>query len=198
MPAEAVLDLVESIGSKPLGEVIEDPYRFPLVVRLPENLRAGKETIASLLIATPAGERIPLARLASVEILEDRPSTITREWGQRRITVTCNVRNRDIGSFVAEAQRKLAAEITMPPGRYHLEFGGQFEHLLSARKRLLLVGALAVMLVFGLLYMTYGNVVDALRVCIGVPFARALAAGHAVLNFRRHRLHRHVGGGRPG
>jgi cobalt-zinc-cadmium resistance protein CzcA len=171
VPAQMVLDLVESIGSKPLGEVIEDPYRFPLVVRLPETFRSSKEGIESMLITTPDGERIPLARLATVEILENRPSTITREWGQRRITVTCNVRGRDMGSFVAEAQRKIGEEITLPPGRYHIEFGGQFEHLLSARNRLLIVVPLALVLIFSLLYMTYGNVVDAVRVFSGVPFA---------------------------
>jgi cobalt-zinc-cadmium resistance protein CzcA len=171
IPATAVLEVVESIGGKRVGEVIEDPYRFPLVVRLPEKLRASKEAIETLLITTPAGERLPLSRLASVEILEDRPSTIYRDWGQRRISVTCNVRNRDLGSFVNEAQRKVAAEVTMPPGRYHLEIGGQFEHLLSARKRFLIVIPLTALLIFGLLYMTYGNVVDALRVFIGVPFA---------------------------
>jgi cobalt-zinc-cadmium resistance protein CzcA len=171
VPAKTILELVESIGGKPVGEVIEDPYRFPLVIRLPESLRASKEAVETLLITTPAGERLPLSRLAFVEILEDRPSTITREWGQRRITVTCNVRNRDLGSFVNEAQRKMAAEVTMPPGRYHLEFGGQFEHLLSARNRLLIVVPLALVLIFSLLVLSYGNVVDAIRVFTGVPFA---------------------------
>jgi heavy metal efflux system protein len=171
VPASAVLDLVESIGSKRLGDVVDGPYRFPLVVRLPEGNRASKEAIESLLIATPAGERIPLSRLASVEILEDQPSTITREWGQRTITITCNVRGRDMGSFVAEAQRRVTAEVVLPPGRYHLEFGGQYEHLLSARNRLMIVLPLALVLIFSLLYMTYGNMVDAIRVFTGVPFA---------------------------
>ena len=103
MPAKAVLDLVESIGSKPLGEVVEGQLRFPLVVRLPEKLRASPEAIGAMLIATPPGERLPLSRLATIEVVEG-PSTITREWGQRRITVTANVRGRDMGSFVAEAR----------------------------------------------------------------------------------------------
>jgi heavy metal efflux system protein len=170
VPAKAVLDLVESIGSKPLGEVVEGQFRFPLVVRLPESYRASPEAIGEMLLATPAGERIPLSRLAAVQQVEG-PSTITREWGQRRITVTCNVRNRDLGSFVAEARQKVAVQVQMPPGRYHIEWGGQFEQLQRARTRLLLVVPLAFALIFGLLYLTYRNVVDALRVFTGIPFA---------------------------
>jgi heavy metal efflux system protein len=168
VPASAVLDLVESIGSKPLGEVVEGQLRFPLVVRLPEGLRKSPAAIGSILVATPSGERIPLSRLATVEVVEG-PSTITREWGQRRITVTSNIRGRDMGSFVAEAQRKIKEQVPLPPGRYHLEWGGQFEHYESARRRLLFVVPLAVALIFTLLYLTYHNVVDALRVFTGVP-----------------------------
>jgi cobalt-zinc-cadmium resistance protein CzcA len=169
--ARAVLDLVESIGSKPLGEVVEGPYRFPLVARLPEDCRRSKEAVEALLLSTASGERIPLSRVADVEVIEDSPSTITREWGQRRVTVTCNVRGRDLGGFVAEAQRLVAEKVAMPGGRYRLAWGGQFEHLISARNRLLVVVPLALVLIFGLLYATYQNVVDALRVFTGVPFA---------------------------
>jgi heavy metal efflux system protein len=169
--AKAVLDLVESVGSVKLGEVMEGQLRFPLVVRLPEKDRAGPESIGALLVATPAGERIPLSRLADLTV-ETGPSTITREWGQRRATVTCNVRGRDMGGFVAEAQRKVAEKVPLPPGgRYHIEWGGQFESLERARTRLLIVVPLAIVLVFGLLYLTYNNVADALRVLTGVPFA---------------------------
>jgi cobalt-zinc-cadmium resistance protein CzcA len=169
--AGAVLDLVESLGSKPVGEVVQGPYRFPLAVRLPEKFRRDKEAIEQLLLSTPLGERIPLARVADVEVIEDSPSTITREWGQRRVTVSCNVRGRDLGSFVAEAQRQVAEKVPMPSARYHIAWGGQFEHLISARNRLLIVVPLALALIFGLLYLTYHNVVDALRVFTGVPFA---------------------------
>jgi cobalt-zinc-cadmium resistance protein CzcA len=170
VPAQAVLDLVESAGSKPLGEVVEGPYRFPLAVRLPESMRASPESIGALLVATPSGERLPLSRLADVRAVEG-PSTITREWGQRRITVTCNVRGRDLGSFVAEARGKVADRVALPGGRYHVEWGGQFENLERARTRLLIVVPLALALIFVLLYLTYHNLVDALRVFTGVPFA---------------------------
>jgi cobalt-zinc-cadmium resistance protein CzcA len=170
VPAQAVLDLVESVGSKPLGEVVEGAYRFPLTVRLPESLRTSPESIGALLIATPSGERLPLSRLADLRVVEG-PSTITREWGQRRITVTCNVRGRDMGSFVAEAQRQVADKVSLPGSRYHIAWGGQFENLQRAWLRLVLVVPLALVLIFVLLYLTYHNVVDALRVFTGVPFA---------------------------
>jgi heavy metal efflux system protein len=169
LPAKAVLDLVESIGSKPLGEVVEGQYRFPLVIRLPERWRADPAAIKALLIAAPTGERVPLGRVARVRVLEG-PSSITREWGRRRVVVTANIRGRDLGSFVAEARRKVTAQVQLPPGRYHLEWGGQFEHYQRARLRLLTVVPLAGLLVFALLFLTYRNVVDALRVFTGVPF----------------------------
>ena len=171
VPAKTVLDLVASVGSVKLGEVMEGQLRFPLIIRLPEKDRATPESIGALLVATPAGERIPLSRLADLTV-ETGPSTITREWGQRRAAITCNVRGRDMGSFVAEAQRKVAEKVQLPPGgRYHIEWGGQFENLERARTRLLIVGPLAIVLIFGLLYMTYNNVVDSLRVMTSVPFA---------------------------
>uniref|UniRef100_A0A7C2P2U8 Efflux RND transporter permease subunit n=1 Tax=Schlesneria paludicola TaxID=360056 RepID=A0A7C2P2U8_9PLAN len=168
--AQTVLDLVESIGSKPLGEVVEGQIRFPLIARLPEQFRASPQAIGSMLIATPAGERIPLSRLASVEVVEG-PSTITREWGQRRITITSNVRGRDLGSFVTEARQKIGETVSLPSARYRIEYGGQFEHLQRAQTRLLIVVPLALVLIFVLLYMTYHNIVDALRVFTGIPFA---------------------------
>ncbi|MGD0898704.1 MAG: CusA/CzcA family heavy metal efflux RND transporter [Thermoguttaceae bacterium] len=170
IPAKAVLDLVESLGSKRLGEVYEGQLRFPLVVRLPETTRAGPEAIGAILVSAPSGERIPLSRLATIEAVEG-PSTIKREWYQRRITVEANVRGRDMGSFVAEAQKKVAAQVQLPPGRYRMEWGGQFENLQRAERRLMVVVPLALVLIFGLLYMTYRNVLDALRTFTGVPLA---------------------------
>jgi cobalt-zinc-cadmium resistance protein CzcA len=169
VPAKVVTDVIESIGGKPLGEVVEGQLRFPLVARLPESMRGGSEEIAAILIPTASGERLPLSRLAEVRVVEG-PSTITREWGQRRITVSAHVRGRDIGSFVAEAQQRLREDLELPPGRYFIEFGGQFEHLQRARTRLMIVVPLAGVLILTLLYLTYQNMVDALRVFTGVPF----------------------------
>jgi cobalt-zinc-cadmium resistance protein CzcA len=178
VPAKAVLDLVESLGGMRLSEVIEGQFRFPLVIRLPEKYRGtvkdnddAQRLIEEIPVLTARGERLPLSRLADVRVLEDSPSTITREWGQRRITVSCNVRGRDLGSFVSEAQRKIGANVPMPSTRYRLEYGGQWEHLITARNRLLLVIPLSLLLIIGLLYATYGNLVDTVRVCTGIPFA---------------------------
>jgi cobalt-zinc-cadmium resistance protein CzcA len=121
-------------------------------------------------LAAPNGDHVPLGRLAEIEVVEG-PSEITREWGQRRIAVACNIRDRDVGSFVAEAQRKVREQVELPKERYRLEFGGQFEHLQRARDRLLVVVPGALVLIFGLLYLTYNRVFDALRVFTGVPFA---------------------------
>ena len=170
IPARAVLDLIESIGSKPMGEVVDGQFRFPLIVRLPDTWRQSPEAVGSIQLPTASGERVPLSRIADIKIVEGA-STITREWGQRRITITANVRGRDLGSFVAEAEKKVKAEVTMPPGRYHVAYGGQFEQLERARTRLMIVVPVALVLIFLLLYATYGNVLDTLRVFTGVPFA---------------------------
>ncbi len=170
MSAKQVLDLVESLGSFELGEIFAGQLRFPLVVRLPESLRSSPQTIGAIQLTTASGQRIPLARLAEIKTVEG-PSTITREWGYRRINISCNIRGRDMGSFVAEAQRRIEEEVQLPSGRYHVEWGGQFENLISARQRLMIVVPLALVLIFVLLYMTYHNVIDTIRVFTGVPFA---------------------------
>ncbi len=168
--ATEVLNLVESLGSYKLGEVYEDQLRFPLVVRLPENVRSTIETIGNIEINTPSGQIIPLSRLAELKTIEG-PATITREWGYRRITISANIRGRDMGGFVAEAQEKIAREVQLPDGRYHIAWGGQFENYQSARQRLMFIVPMALILILILLYMTYHNFVDTFRVLTGIPFA---------------------------
>ena len=171
VPAAAVMDLVESVGGREVGEVVEGQLRFPLVVRLPERYRTSPEAIASIPVSTASGQRLPLSSLAAVRQTEG-PATITREWGQRRTVVQVNVRGRDIGSFVNEAQSKIASLVHLPAGgRYHLEWGGQFENMERARTRLMLVVPAVLALIFVLLYVTYQRVLDAVRVFTGVPFA---------------------------
>ncbi len=170
IPADTVLNLIEALGTFHVGEVFEGQLRFPLVIRLPENSRTNPEVIGNIPVATPAGEQIPLSRLADIAVREG-PSTIKREWYQRRISITANIRGRDMGTFVAEARRKVADEVQMPAGRYHIEWGGQFENLERAKQRLTIVVPVALVLIFSLLYMTYHNIVDAIRVFTGVPFA---------------------------
>ena len=170
IPAASVMDLIEAIGSKELGEVVEGQLRFPLVVRLPERDRADADAIGSILLTTAAGQRIPLAALTTIEEVEG-PSTISREWGQRRITVQLNVRGRDVGSFVAEAKRKIDSSVELPPGRYRIEWGGQFENLERAKNRLTIVVPMVLALIGGLLYATFRSVKDAALLFTGVPFA---------------------------
>ena len=170
VPASSVLDMVEAIGNRLVGDVFQGQLRFPLTVRLPDKYRDDPESIATIPITTPRGEQIPLSRLADVSFTSG-PSQIAREWGQRRVTVSVNVRGRDVGSFVAEAKRKIAEQVALPSARYYVEFGGQFEHMIQARQRLMIVVPVALVMVFFLLYTTYGNIVDTIRVFTGIPFA---------------------------
>ena len=170
VPASAVLDLVEALGNRPVGDVYQGQFRFPLTVRLPDAYRDDPDQIASLPVVTPSGGQVPLGRLADVSFTTG-PSQIAREWGQRRVTVSVNVRGRDVGSFVAEARDRIAEDVALPSARYRVEFGGQFEHMVRARERLLVVVPVTLALIATLLYATYGNLIDTLRVFTGIPFA---------------------------
>ncbi len=167
--AEAVLENIELVSGKSVGTVIEDQLRFPLAVRLPEAYRKSPEAIAGITILAPTGERIPLSRLADVKEVRG-PKLISSEWGKRRVTIQCNVRGRDIGSFVAEAQQKIDARVKFPPG-YRVEWGGQFENMVRAQQRLMIVVPLALSLIVALLFITYRSVWDTAFVFSSVPFA---------------------------
>ncbi len=164
-----VLAVVAALGTYEVGTLQEGERRFPITIRIADRYRDDEASIGRILVRTATGERIPLARLARIETV-DGPSTVQREWGRRRIIIQANIRGRDIGSFVAEAERKIGAEVDLPTG-YYVRYGGQFEHLEAARKRLMIVVPIALALIFILLYFTYGRVLDAVRVFTGVPFA---------------------------
>jgi heavy metal efflux system protein len=168
--ARCILELVQALGGTPTGEVLEGQIRFPMAVWLPDRLRADPEAVKNLLVTLPTGERLPLYLLADVRPMEE-PVKIMHEAGQRRIVVQCNVRGRDLGSFVTEAQRRVTQEVQLPPGRYHIEWGGEFENLQRGVHRLLLVVPAALALILILLYMTYGRVSDVLLVFAAVPLA---------------------------
>jgi cobalt-zinc-cadmium resistance protein CzcA len=169
VPAQHILELVEAIGGVTVGEIREDQRRFDLVVRLPERYRSDPESVRKILIPTASGARIPLERLADIQQIEG-PSTITREWQRRRIVVQCNVRGRDVGSFVAEAQDRIADELSLPQG-YYVTFAGQFEHMERARLSLMILVPLALLLILFLLYSSMNSVRDALVIFTGAPFA---------------------------
>ena len=170
IPAEEVLDLIEAVSSKALGEVVEGKLRFPLVARLPDRWRSNPRSIGEILLTGPSGERIPLSRLAEIKEVTG-PKMITREWGERRITVQCNVRGRDVGSFVSEAQLRIATEVELPPSEFRLVWGGQFENMQRAAKRLQIVVPVSLILIVILLYMNFRSIMDSVLVFASVPFA---------------------------
>jgi cobalt-zinc-cadmium resistance protein CzcA len=149
-------------------------------VRYPERIRDDRAAIASLLVPTPAGARIPLAELATVETVEG-PAQISRESGKRRVVVELNVRGRDIGTFVAEARAAVDREVKLPTGSWFV-WGGQFENLERARLRLFLVVPVSLLLIFVLLTATFNSGPMALLVFLGVPFG---AAGGVLALFLR-------------
>ena len=164
-----------AIGGKEAGTLFQGDRRFDVIVRLPDNLRSDLEAVKRLLIPlplAPGGDGrltyIQLAEVASLD-LAPGPNQVSREDGKRRIVVSSNVRGRDIGSFVAEAEQRLE-QVKIPAG-YWTTWGGQFEQLLSATKRLQIVVPVALLLVFMLLFMMFGNVKDGLLVFSGIPFA---------------------------
>ncbi|MGH7171761.1 MAG: efflux RND transporter permease subunit, partial [Gemmataceae bacterium] len=169
--ARSLLDVVESLGGKPLGEVLEGQLRFPLVVRLPEQFRSSPQALGDLTMITPAGQHVPLSRLADIQLVEG-PAQVSREWGQRFIAVQCNLQDgHDIERFVAEAKQQIDARVKLPSGRYRLSWGGQFEHYEGGRKRLLIVLPVVLLLIFTLLYITYNRLADVILVLSGVLFA---------------------------
>ncbi len=169
LSAERVLEIVDAVGGIEVGEIQEGERRFPLVVRLPDRFRNDTSELPAVLVPAESGVVMPLSALASIEETES-PSTINREWARRRTVVQCNVRGRDVGSFVAEVRERIDSEISMPTG-YTVEYGGQFEHLVRASERFRIVVPLTLALVFFLLYLSMRRLGDALIVFTGIPFA---------------------------
>jgi cobalt-zinc-cadmium resistance protein CzcA len=158
-----------AIGGRSVGDMIDGQRRFAIVVKLPPQYRRDPDSVRDLLISAPAGERVRLGQVARVEVVRG-PEVITRENGMRRIVVQANVRGRDLGSFVAAAQAKVAAGLQLPSG-YSVEWGGQFENQQRATNRLMLVLPAAVLIIFGLLFATFDSVPQALLILLNVPFA---------------------------
>jgi cobalt-zinc-cadmium resistance protein CzcA len=178
---EDVRETVETaVGGVTATEVLDGPRRFPVVVRFPDSVRADSAAIGALMLTAPAGERVPLARVADIREAQ-APEMIAHENAERRLVVQMNVRGRDIGGFVAEAQDRVAAAVPLPPG-YRLEWGGQFENQARATARLALVVPLSIIIIFLLLFVTFGHMRQAALVILNVPFA--LVGGIAALWLR--------------
>jgi cobalt-zinc-cadmium resistance protein CzcA len=176
-----------AVGGKEAGQVFEGDRRFDLIVRLPERLRTDLEALKRLPIPLPAAKGaesraryVTLGEIAAFD-LAPGPNQVSRENGKRRVVVTANVRGRDLGSFVSELQARVAREVKLPAG-YWLAYGGTFEQLASAAQRLRVVVPVSLLLIFGLLFMTFGSAKDALLVFSGVPLA--LTGGVAALWLR--------------
>jgi cobalt-zinc-cadmium resistance protein CzcA len=170
-----ILDLVSAaVGGREAGLVFEGDRRFPIVVRLPDSVRQDLTALENLPVPVlhedgEAQTYIPLKQVATFKLSEG-PNQISRENGKRRVVVQANVRNRDIGSFVAEAQGKMATEVKLPSG-YWLEWGGQFENLQAASARLMIVVPACFFLIFMMLFTALGSAKQALLVFSGVPLA---------------------------
>jgi heavy metal efflux system protein len=158
-----------AFGGHEAGQLFQGDRRFDIVVRLPENLRSDSRAFQQLTVALPAGGFVPLAEVAEMTIAEG-PNQINREQGKRRVVVTANVRGRDLGSFMDDLQSQIATDIDLPEG-YWLDYGGTFEQLQSASKRLAIVVPVTLALILMLLIMAFGSVKDALIIFSGVPLA---------------------------
>jgi len=167
VPRRNVLNIVEAVGGIKVGEVREGQRRFTLAVRLPDAQRTDPKALAATLIPTATGSVLPLNRVT--EIMEtDGPATINRGWARRRVTVQCNVRGRDVAGFVAEAKQRIADQIRLPEG-YVMDWGGQFENMERANRRLMFVVPMALGLIFVLLYFGLRSLRDVFIVASGIP-----------------------------
>ncbi|MFN3302127.1 MAG: efflux RND transporter permease subunit [Roseateles sp.] len=167
--------LATAVGGKEGGTMFEGDRRFDIIVRVPETVRSDLEAIKRLPVPLPASgssasrKFIPLSEVAELS-LAPGPNQVSRENGKRRVVVSANVRGRDIGSFVAEAEQAIQQQVKLPTG-YWMVWGGQFENLQSATNRLKIVVPVSLALVFTLLFVMFGNAKDGFLVFTGIPFA---------------------------
>ena len=170
LSVEEMQDMVAaSFGGEEVGLIYEGDRRFKLAVRLPEELRQDLDRLGALPLTLPNGGYVPLSEVAQ-PVLAPAPNQISRENGKRRIVVTANVRDRDLGSFVAEVQDRIATGVSLPPG-YWVSYGGTFEQLESASQRLSIVVPITLLIILALLLMAVGNLKDTLVIFSGVPLA---------------------------
>ena len=176
LSVSAVQDVIgAAVGGQEAGVIFEGDRSFEIIVRLPESVRADLEALSNLPVALPKAtpnapvQTLPLNRVAKFSFAEG-PNQISRENGKRRIVVTANVRGRDLGSVVEEAQQRVARNVKLPAG-YWITWGGQSENLAAARQRLAIVVPACFVMIFLLLLSAMGSVRDALLVFSAVPLA---------------------------
>jgi cobalt-zinc-cadmium resistance protein CzcA len=173
-----VIDL--ALGGSPITGVFEGDRRFDVVARFVPEARADPTTVGALLIPTRDGGAVPLSQLADIRVV-DGATIIARRENQRQITVRTNIRGRDQGGFVADAQARLTRMVPLPPG-YRVIWSGMFENFERARARLMIIIPVTIAIIFALLFITFGSALDALLVLLNVPFS--LAGGLILLSLR--------------
>ena len=170
MNVSDVNDVLETaIGGKEVTEIFEGERRFPGVVRLPERFRNNVEAISNVLITSPNGAQVRLVDVAKIRVM-DGPAQISRELGKRRIVVGVNVKDRDLGGFVAELQQKVDAQIKLPEG-YYLEWGGQFQNMERALGHLTVIIPITIAAIFFLLFLLFNSLRFATLIIMVLPFA---------------------------
>jgi cobalt-zinc-cadmium resistance protein CzcA len=165
-----VMDVVSTaIGGETVTNVLDGQRRFAVYLRVAKPYRSDVEAIGNLWVTNKDGVNIPLSRVANISIVEGAP-TISREDAQRRIVIQANIRGRDLGGFVEEAQRTIAEKVKLPSG-YFITWGGQFENQQRAQRTLMIVVPICLGLIFLLLYLSFGSIGNALLIILNVPFA---------------------------
>jgi cobalt-zinc-cadmium resistance protein CzcA len=168
--ASDVHDVIETaIGGKIATEIFEGERRFSAAVRLPEDFRNSIEKIDSIMLTSPNGARVPLGDVSKIELV-DGPAQISREMAKRRIVVGVNVRDRDLGGFVAEMQKAVADKVKLPEA-YYLEWGGQFQNMERAMGHLKIIIPITIAAIFFLLFMLFNSIRFAALIILVLPFA---------------------------
>jgi Cu(I)/Ag(I) efflux system membrane protein CusA/SilA len=162
--------IATALGAQPITTTVEGRERYNVAIRYPRDYRNNPRAIASeVLIPTPNGGTVPLSEVADVSLAQG-PSMVRTEDAQLALYIFVDFRDRDIGSYVADAQKAVADHVDFPPG-YYVAWSGQFEYLERARQRLAIVVPLTLLIIFLLLYLNFRNVTEALIVMLSVPFA---------------------------
>ncbi|APZ93720.1 efflux RND transporter permease subunit [Fuerstiella marisgermanici] len=167
--AQTVLDVVSSLGGHPVGQIFEGRSRFPILVRIPEKWRKKVSLLKQLPVSDAGGKPIPLSELADIT-MEETPPTIEHDANRRRTFISANVRGRDVATFVTEAQRTVDEKIDMPAG-YEIRWGGDFENLQSASKRLMIITPIVLIIILLLLHTSLGSARLAMLIFLAVPMA---------------------------
>jgi cobalt-zinc-cadmium resistance protein CzcA len=168
--AHEINEAVESaLAGREAGRLIDGNRRYPIIIRMPEDLRKRVDEMKILPIRTSEGGLLTLGQVADFKVTE-KVNAISREYGQRRAAIMINLRGRDVESFVLEAQKKVQEQIKLPPG-YSVEFGGQFKNLQEARARLMVIVPIALAVIFLLIFMVFNSLRQAVLVYTGIPLA---------------------------